>query len=62
MVYVYIYLLYLISVVLPSMDIKASMNEHEEMEDIKRYDEANKSKEPSIPTDNASKMIELNAK
>ena len=47
-----------ISVVLPMKDFKAIMEELEELEDIKIYDEAKKSNEPSIPIDDAFKMIE----
>ena len=47
-----------ISVVLPIKDFKAIMEELEELEDIKLYDEAKKSNEPSIPIDDAFKMIE----
>jgi PHD/YefM family antitoxin component YafN of YafNO toxin-antitoxin module len=42
-----------ISVVLPLKDFKAIMEELEELEDIKLYDEAKKSNEPSIPIDDA---------
>ncbi|HTN05280.1 hypothetical protein [Agriterribacter sp.] len=51
-----------ISVVLPIKDFKAIMEELEELEDIKLYDEAKKSNEPSIPIDEAFKMIEANRK
>ncbi len=47
-----------ISVVIPMKDFKAIMEELEELEDIKRYDEAKKSNEPSIPIDEAFKMID----
>lgn len=47
-----------ISVVLPLKDFKAIMEELDELEDIKLYDEAKKDNEPSIPIDNAFKMIE----
>ena len=43
-----------ISVVLPMKDFKAIM---EELEDIKLYDEAKKSNEPSFLIDDAFKMI-----
>jgi PHD/YefM family antitoxin component YafN of YafNO toxin-antitoxin module len=46
-----------ISVVLPMKDFKAIMEELEELEDIRLYDEAKKSNEPSIPIDDAFKMI-----
>ena len=51
-----------ISVVLPMKDFKAIMEELEELEDIKLYDEAKKSNEPSIPIDDAFKMIEAKRK
>lgn len=51
-----------ISVVLPIKDFKAIMEELEELEDIKLYDKAKKSNEPSIPIDDAFKMIEAKRK
>jgi PHD/YefM family antitoxin component YafN of YafNO toxin-antitoxin module len=51
-----------ISVVIPLNDFKAIMEELEELEDIKLYDEAKKSEEPSIPLDDAFKMIEAKRK
>ena len=51
-----------ISVVLPMKDFKAIMEELEELEDIKLYDEAKKSKGPSFPIDDAFKMIEAKRK
>jgi PHD/YefM family antitoxin component YafN of YafNO toxin-antitoxin module len=51
-----------ISVVLPMKDFKAIMEELEELEDIRLYDEAKKSNEPSIPIDDAFKMIEAKRK
>jgi len=51
-----------ISVILPMKDFKAIMEELEELEDIKFYDEAKKSNEPSIPIDDAFKMIEAKRK
>ena len=51
-----------ISVVLPMKDFKAMIEELEELEDIKLYDEAQKSSEPSIPIDKAFKMIEAQRK
>ena len=38
------------------------MEELEELEDIKRYDEAKKSNETSIPIDEAFKLIETKRK
>jgi len=51
-----------ISVVLPMKDFEAIMEELEELEDIRLYDEAKKSNEPSIPIDDAFKMIEAKRK
>lgn len=50
------------SVVLPVKDFEAILEELEELEDIKLYDEAKKSNEPSIPVDEAFKMIEAKRK
>jgi hypothetical protein len=51
-----------ISVVLPIRDFKAIMEELEELEEVRMYDEAKKSGEPSIPIDEAFKMIETKRK
>ena len=51
-----------ISVLLPLKDFKAIMEELEELEDLRLYDEAHNSSEPSIPIDKAFKMIEANRK
>jgi hypothetical protein len=51
-----------ISVVLPMKDFKTLMEELEELEDIRLYDEAKKSKEPSIPIEEAFKIIEAKRK
>lgn len=51
-----------LSVILSMEDFKAIMEELEELEDIKFYDEAKKSNEPSIPIDDAFKMIEAKRK
>ena len=51
-----------ISVVLPLKEFKAIMEELEDIEDVKLYDEAKKSNEPSIPIDEAFKMIEAKRK
>ena len=51
-----------ISVVLPIKDFKAIMEELEELDDIKLYDEAKKSNERSVPIDDAFKMIEAKRK
>jgi len=46
-----------ISVILPMKEFKNIMEELEELEDIRRYDEAKADKEPSIPVDEAFAMI-----
>jgi PHD/YefM family antitoxin component YafN of YafNO toxin-antitoxin module len=51
-----------ISVVIPIKDFEAIMDELEELNDIKLYDESKKSNEPSIPIDDAFKMIEAKRK
>ena len=51
-----------ISVVLPIKDFRTIMEELEELEDIRLYDAAKKSNEPSIPLDEAFKLIEANRK
>ena len=50
------------SVVLPIKEFKTIMEELEELEDIKLYDKAKESKEPSIQIDKAFKMIEAKRK
>ncbi|WP_250630052.1 hypothetical protein [Rhodoflexus caldus] len=49
-----------LSVVLSMKDFEAIMEELEELEDIRLYDEAKQSDEPSIPIDEAFKIIEAN--
>jgi len=51
-----------ISVVIPIKDFKAILEDLEEFEDIKLYDKAKKSKESSIPIDEAFKIIESKRK
>jgi PHD/YefM family antitoxin component YafN of YafNO toxin-antitoxin module len=51
-----------ISVVLPMKEFKTIMEELEELEDIRLYDEAKAADEPSIPIDEAFKMIEARRK
>ena len=51
-----------VSVILPLKAFKAIMEELEELEDIRLYDKAKKSNEPSIPIDDAFKMIEAKRK
>lgn len=51
-----------ISVVLRMKEFKAIMEELEDLEDIRLYDEAKKSDEPSIPIDEAFDMIEAKRK
>jgi PHD/YefM family antitoxin component YafN of YafNO toxin-antitoxin module len=51
-----------ISVVLPVKEFNTIMEELEELEDIRLYDEAKSSNESSIPVDKAFKMIEAKRK
>jgi hypothetical protein len=51
-----------ISVILPMKDYKAILQELEELEDIKLFDDAKKTKEVSIPIDKAFKIIEAKRK
>lgn len=51
-----------LSVVLPIKEYKKIIEELEELEDIRLYDEAKNSKEPSIPIDTAFKLIESKRK
>lgn len=51
-----------ISVILPINEFKTIMEELEELEDIKLYDDAMNSDEPSTPIDEAFKLIEANRK
>lgn len=51
-----------ISVVLSMEDFKAIMEELEDLEDIKLYDDARKANEASIPVDEAFKQIEASRK
>lgn len=51
-----------ISAVLPIKVFNAIIEELEELEDIKLYDRAKKSKESSLPIDDAFKMIEAKRK
>jgi hypothetical protein len=47
-----------LAVILPIKEYNKMVEDLEELEDIKLYDEAKKSIEPSIPIDDAFKMIE----
>lgn len=47
-----------ISVILPLKDFKAILDELDELDDIKLYDKAKKSNEPSVPIDDAFMLIE----
>jgi hypothetical protein len=47
-----------LAVILPIREYNKMLDDLEELEDIKQYDEAKKSNEPSIPIDDAFKMIE----
>ena len=49
-------------VVLPAKEFDIILEELDELEDIKLYDKAKASKEPSIPIDKAFKMIEAKRK
>jgi hypothetical protein len=49
-----------ISVILPIQDFNSIIEQLEELEDIKLFDEAKKYNELSIPIDAAFKMIEAN--
>ena len=51
-----------LSVVLPIEEYNTLLEELEELEDIRLYDEAKASDEPSIPIDEAFKMIEVKRK
>lgn len=51
-----------ISVVLPMKEFKTIMEELDELEDIRLYDDAKSSNEPSISIDEAFKMIEAKRK
>ena len=51
-----------LSVVLPIEDYKKIIEELEELEDIRLYDEAMADKEPSLPIDEAFKLIEAKRK
>lgn len=51
-----------LSVILPIKEFKAIIEELEELEDIRLYDEAKASNEPSVPIDEAFKMIEAKRK
>ncbi len=49
-------------VILPMKEFKNIMEELEDLEDVKLYDRAKASKEPSIPIDDAFKIIEAKRK
>ena len=51
-----------ISVVLPMKEFRTIMEKVEELEDIRDYDKAKASNEPSIPIDKAFKLIEAKRK
>ena len=51
-----------ISAVLPMKEFKSIMEQLEDIEDVGLYDESKKDKEPSIPIDEAFKMIEAKRK
>lgn len=49
-------------VILPMKEFKTIMEELEDLEDVKLYDQAKADKEPSIPIDKAFKIIEAKRK
>ena len=51
-----------ISVVISVLEFRNIIEELEELEDIRLYDDAKKSNEPSIPIDDAFKMIDAKRK
>lgn len=51
-----------ISAILPISVYKAIMDELDELEDIKLYDESKRDKEPAIKKDKAMAMIEIERK
>lgn len=51
-----------LAVILPISKYRKMLEELEELDDIKAYDEAKKDKEPSIPIDEAFEMIEKKRK
>jgi hypothetical protein len=51
-----------VSVVLPINEFKKLMDEIEELENIRLYDESKVANEPSVPLDEAFNMIEANRK
>lgn len=51
-----------VSVVIPVTEFEIIMEELEELEDIRLYDEAKTVNEPSIPADKAFEMIEAKRK
>lgn len=51
-----------ISAVIPIKEFKTIMEELEELEDIRHYDEVKKRNEPSVAIDDAFKMIEAKRK
>lgn len=51
-----------LAVILPIKEYNKMVEDLEELEDIKLFDEAKKSNEPSIPIDDAFKMIEAKRK
>jgi len=51
-----------LSVVLPMKDYKKIMEELEELEDLRLYDEAMADKGPSVPADKAFKLIDAKRK
>ncbi|MDO5523988.1 MAG: hypothetical protein Q4G48_08090 [Bacteroidia bacterium] len=52
----------IISVILPIEDFKIIMNQLDELEDIRLYDETKRANESSVPIDEAFEMIESKRK
>lgn len=51
-----------LSVIIPIADFESIMEELDELEDIRLYDEAKAANEPSMPAADAFRMIEANRK
>lgn len=51
-----------LSVILPVKDYQKMMEDLQELEDIRLYDEAMADKQPSVPIDKAFKLIEAKRK
>ncbi len=51
-----------LSVIVPIEEYKKMIEELEDLEDVRLYDESKEDNEPSIPIDDAFKQIEANRK